>query len=95
MPAYIIVDNEIHDPKAYEEYRKLVVPTLQKFGAKFLVRGGDTVALEGGWKPKRLVVLEFESAAKARQWYNSEDYRHAKEIRMKASTGNVVLVEGL
>ena len=95
MPAYMIVEIEVHDAKAFEEYRKMVVPTIQKYGGKYLVRGGKTEVLEGGWNPKRIVVLEFDSVDKAKQWYHSEDYRPAKEIRLGATTGNTVLVEGV
>ena len=73
----------------------MVVPTIEKYGGRYLVRGGRTEVLEGNWQPKRVVVLEFASADKARQWYESEDYRPARAIRMKASSGNVILVEGV
>ena len=95
MSAYVIVDIEIHDAAAYDEYRKLVGATLVQYGGKFVVRGGKIDVLEGGWNPKRIVVLEFESAARARQWYDSEDYRAPKQIRMRASKGNIIVVEGI
>jgi uncharacterized protein (DUF1330 family) len=95
VPAYIIVDINVHDPVTYDEYRKLVGPTLTQYGGKFVVRGGKIDVLEGTWNPKRIVVLEFESAARAHQWHESEEYRVPKQLRMKASTGNVILVEGV
>ncbi len=94
MSAYMIVEIEVHDTAAYDEYRKLVGPTLLQYGGKFIVRGGRVDVLEGSWNPKRLVVLEFESAARAREWYDSEEYRVPKRMRMNASSGNLVLVEG-
>jgi uncharacterized protein (DUF1330 family) len=95
MSAYMIVDIEIHDPVAFEEYRKLIGPTLAPYGGKFLVRGGKVDVLEGNWNPKRIVILEFESAARARQWYDSEEYRVPKEIRLRASKGNLIVAEGI
>ena len=94
MSAYVIVDIEIHDPAAYDEYRKMVGASLAQYGGKFVVRGGTIDVLEGNWNPKRIVILEFASAARARQWYDSEEYRVPKQIRMRASKGNVILVEG-
>jgi uncharacterized protein (DUF1330 family) len=94
MSAYVIVDIEVHDAAAYDEYRKVVGATLAKYGGKFVVRGGKIEVLEGSWNPKRIVVLEFESAARARQWYDSEEYRVPKQMRMRASKGNTILVEG-
>ena len=65
MPAYIIVEIDIVDPVGYEEYKKLAKATVDKYGGKYIVRGGETEVLEGDWKPKRIVVLEFESTCSA------------------------------
>lgn len=94
MPAYVIADVDVHDPDAYREYAALVPATLEPFGGRFLVRGGDHASLEGDWRPGRLVVLEFPSADHARRWYASEAYGAAKGIRHRASTGRLVVVEG-
>ena len=51
--------------------------------------------LEGDWQPKRIVVLEFPSIAKAKEWWNSETYRHARGIRQRASHTRMIVVEGL
>ena len=95
MPAYFIVDNDVTDPAGFEEYRKQVPATLEKYGGKILVRGGQTQALEGNWKPKRLVVTEFPSIEQARRWYDSEEYRPLKALRLRTATGSLVLVEGV
>ncbi|HXF18409.1 MAG TPA: DUF1330 domain-containing protein [Burkholderiales bacterium] len=95
MSAYVIVDIEVHDTAAYDEYRKLVGATLTRYGGKFIVRGGTIDVLEGDWKPKRIVILEFETAARAREWYDSEEYRVPKQLRMSAATGNIIAVEGI
>jgi uncharacterized protein (DUF1330 family) len=95
MSAYVIVDIEIHDAAGYDEYRKVVGATLTAYGGKFVVRGGRIDVLEGSWNPKRIVVLEFDSATRAREWYDSEEYRVPKQMRMRASTGNLIVVEGI
>jgi uncharacterized protein (DUF1330 family) len=95
MPAYFIVDNEVTDPAGFEEYRQKVPGTVERFGGKFLVRGGHVQALEGDWKPKRVVVTEFPSIEQARRWYDSEEYRALKALRLRAARGSVVLVEGV
>src|SRR6185503_4303392 len=68
MPAYLISQIDVHDPVGYEEYRKLVPPSLAKYGAKFIARGGKIDVLEGDWSPRRVVICEFESIGRARQW---------------------------
>lgn len=94
MPAYVIADVDVHDPETYRRYAALVPGTLEPFGGRFLVRGGDHEVLEGSWQPLRLVVLEFPSADHARQWYVSDAYVEAMAIRASASDGNIVLVDG-
>jgi uncharacterized protein (DUF1330 family) len=94
MTAYVISDIDIRDAAAYREYAALVPGTLEPFGGRFLVRGGDHQTLEGEWHPHRLVVIEFPSADHARRWYQSEAYVAAMAIRSRASAGSLVLVEG-
>jgi uncharacterized protein (DUF1330 family) len=51
-------------------------------------------ALEGTWEPQRLVIIEFESAERAKQWWASEDYRAAKQLRQRTAQTNLIVVEG-
>jgi len=94
MAAYVIVDVDIHDAALYDEYRKHVPATIEKYGGKFLVRGGKFEKLEGSWQPTRLVVLEFPSMDQAKRWYDSEEYREPKALRLRASKASAILVEG-
>ena len=95
MPAYVIADIEVHDPDSYKEYAARVQATLDPFQGRFLVRGGHTETLEGDWQPQRVVVIEFPSADHARGWHDSPDYVKAMEIRHRASTGSLILAEGV
>ena len=95
MSAYLIVEIEVHDPEGYEDYKKLAGSTVEAHGGKYIVRGGKTEVLEGDWQPKRLVVLEFESMDRAKEWLNSEDYREPREMRHRTAKTRMVLVEGL
>ena len=95
MPAYLISQIDVHDPQGYEEYRKLVGASLAKYGGKFIVRGGNIDVLEGNWKPKRIVVCEFESAARAREWYQSPEYKPAMNVRQKTARAQIIVVDGL
>ncbi len=94
MAAYLIVDLEVTDPAGYEEYRKQVPASLEKYGAKLLVRGGRVATLEGGWKPQRIVVVEFPSMDAAQRWYDSEEYRGPKALRLRSTRGRAIFVEG-
>ncbi len=94
MAAYIIADIDVTDPAGFEEYRQKVSPMIAKWGGKYLVRGGPMETVEGDWAPKRLVVLEFESLERAKEFYSSEEYRLVMEIRHKTAVSNLVIVEG-
>ena len=95
MAAYVIGDIEVTDQAVYEDYRKQVPAVLSKYGGKFLVRGGRVEALEGGWSPKRLVVLEFPSMEQAQKWYRSSEYAPLIKLRQKGSRGKILIVEGV
>jgi uncharacterized protein (DUF1330 family) len=95
MPAYIIVDVQIENHEAYEEYKKLTPASIAAYDGKFIVRGGVTETVEGDWQPGRIVVLEFPTMARAKEWYASEGYTAAKKIRHIAATTKMILVEGV
>jgi uncharacterized protein (DUF1330 family) len=95
MPAYVIVDVSIRDQKEYEEYKKLTPATIAAFDGRFVVRGGQTLTLEGDWKPGRIVVLEFPTVDRANEWWNSSTYAEAKAIRQRAATTKMIVVAGV
>ena len=95
MAAYLIVDLEITDPEGFREYQKQTSSTLEPYGGKYLVRGGNYETLEGDWHPHRLVMLEFPSVEQAKRWYNSDEYASLKEIRLKTANTQLVLVQGI
>ena len=95
MPAYVIVEVSIHDNREYENYKKLTPAAIAAFGGKFVVRGGQTITLEGNWKPERIVVLEFPSVERANEWWHSEIYTEAKIIRQRAAETKMIIVEGV
>jgi len=94
MAAYLIANVDVKDAATFEDYRTQVPATIAKHGGRYLVRGGRVERLEGTWNPTRLVVLEFPSMEQARRWYDSEDYRGPKALRMKCTLTDAVFVEG-
>ncbi len=94
MAAYLIANVDVKDAATFEDYRTQVPATIAKHGGRYLVRGGRVERLEGTWNPTRLVVLEFPSMEQARRWYDSEDDRGPKALRMKCTLTDAVFVEG-
>ena len=95
MSAYIIVDIEVTDPVQYEDYKKLASATVAAYDGKYIVRGGTAEQLEGDWTPRRIVVLEFPTLDRAKEWWASEDYAPAKAMRHASATSNMIVVEGM
>ncbi len=94
MPAYVIVETDIHDPERYERYKEASPGAVAAGGGRFIVRGGEMAVLEGDWNPKRLVMLEFEDLKAAKRFYESEAYQNAKKLREGAADLNMVAVQG-
>ena len=95
MAAYIIVEVEVTDTAAYEHYKQMVPSSLAVYGGKFVVRGGTPGTLEGDWQPQRIVVLEFPSLERARQWWASREYAEAKALRQRSARTRMIAVEGV
>lgn len=95
MPAYMIADNEVLDQDRFAEYRKLVLPSVEKHGGRFIARGGMTEVLEGAWRPHRVVVIEFPTMAALKSWYLSPEYQRLVPLRQAAARGSLIAVEGV
>jgi uncharacterized protein (DUF1330 family) len=95
MAVYAVVNVRVTDPARYEEYRAEVPATIERYGGRYLARGGAVEVLEGDWDPQRLVVLEFESMERFREWYDSPEYAPLRRLRGEAAATQFAVVEGL
>jgi uncharacterized protein (DUF1330 family) len=95
MSAYVIVEIDVTDPVGYEEYKKGAAATVHAHGGKYIVRGGKAEVLEGDWNPKRIVILQFESIERAKEWLNCEEYREPRKMRHRTAKTNMIVVEGV
>ncbi len=93
-PAYLIARVQVTDWSRYREYMKQTPAVIARYGGKFIVRGGDIVTLEGPPETRRLVVIEFPSLEQAKAFYHSPEYAPVKAIRLGASEGQFLVVEG-
>jgi uncharacterized protein (DUF1330 family) len=96
MPVYFVAEiQEIKDQASYLEYIESVEMIIQRYGGKYLVRGGNSVTVSGGWKPIKLIVIRFDSIEKLQECFNSADYREIAPLREKATVGRAIAVEGI
>ncbi len=94
MPAYVIAQIDVRDPDRYEEYKKMSPVSSAQSGGRFLVLGPKPEVLVGDWQPRRMVLLEFPSVERAREWWASEEYAPAKALRQATSTGSLIILDG-
>jgi len=94
MTAYLIAVETVHDEAMFAEYRKQVVATVEAFGGRFIARGGKLTVLEGEWQHPRTVIIEFPTREAAEGWYKSPDYQKIIGLRLKSTSGNLVILDG-
>jgi uncharacterized protein (DUF1330 family) len=95
MPAYMIAEIDVTHPEGYKDYTALVPATLEKYGGRFLVRGGKAHAMEGEWPERRRVIIEFPTIEAAKRWWESPEYAKPKAMRRAHSQGRILFLEGI
>lgn len=93
--AYLVGQIDVTNPQQYAEYTKLTPGIIEKFGGKFIARGGQTTTLEGPAARSRVVIIEFPSFQRAQEFYDSQDYGAAKKVRAGAASVQFILVEAI
>ncbi len=94
MPAYLIARLNVTDWTRYKEYTKRTPAVVERFGGKFIARGGETLTLEGPQETNRVVLIEFASLDQIKAFFASEEYAEAKKFREGAATGQFIAIEG-
>ena len=96
MSAYVIGDIKVTDPETFAKYAAAVPASSGAFGCRYLVRGPDKCEIaEGDWLPERLVLAEYKDAETVKSWYYSPEYKELTKLRQSASTGSLLLAEGV
>ncbi|MET8337954.1 DUF1330 domain-containing protein [Streptosporangium canum] len=94
MPAYVIVGVDVLDQEAGLAYAAVAQPSILSHGGRYLVAGPTPEPVEGAWDFSRLLVIEFPDMDRIREWYDSPEYRRAREIRKGAARVRMLFVEG-
>ena len=94
MAAYVVgTIYDIKDPVGFEEYRSQAGPTLEKYGGKLVMMSQSIEVGDGSWSPIGMVMFEFESMAKAKEWYNSPEYSAARPTRLKTADTGLIFAD--
>lgn len=94
MPAYIIALQVINDRDELNKYRALVHDVLDKYEGKIIISNEDVEILEGKWPYTKSVVIRFPSMEQAKRWYESTEYQDIIQYRLRATTTDLILVDG-
>lgn len=95
MSVFMIVNTEVKNPEAYEEYKAQARPLVERNGGRYLVRGGLHEVIEGSWNPTRLVVIEFPNKEAFERFYHSPEYKEVMKIRHANANSDIVVVESM
>jgi uncharacterized protein (DUF1330 family) len=95
MAVYLIARVKITDMNKYKQYLNVSPKVIEKYGGKYIARAGEKVTLEGPEETRRIVIIEFPSLERAKEFYNSIEYQEAKRLRKDAAIGELVVVDGV
>ncbi|HEX7922908.1 MAG TPA: DUF1330 domain-containing protein [Bradyrhizobium sp.] len=95
MSAYVISEVDVKNAADFEAYRTIAARAIAQYGGRYLVRGGAAEAVEGGPSSKNIIVVEFPSMTRLREWYASPEYAEALKHRRTALERRLIFVEGV
>ena len=95
MAAYVISEVEIVDADSAAQYRELAAASIAKYGGRYLTRGAEARVVEGEPTSRRMVVVEFPSMERVREWYGSAEYALALKFRNTALRRRLMFVDGV
>ena len=94
MSVYSISSITVKDWDTYREYMNHVPAIIEKYGGRYLVRGGDIISDDTSWQPQRVVILEFPDLAQMKAFRDSDEYKPVAELRHKAADTEEFVVTG-
>ncbi len=90
----MVLEISVKDSATYAKYVERAPATIEEYGGRYLVRGGDITSMEGGWNPERVVILEFPTLELLEKWYRSPEYQELALLRAAATESRSFVVEG-
>ena len=95
MSAYVIIRIKVTDAEKLKAYQKVAPSIIEQYEGRILARGGELVSLEGPHETRRVVIIEFPSLARAKEFYRSEAYTSAIALRENAAVFESIAIDGL
>ena len=92
--GYWVARVNVDDTEAFKDYASRAKVAIEKFGGKYVTRGGKFFVMEGKHDFERNVIVEFSSVDKAKECYASKEYQDAKSFRYSKADFNLIIIEG-
>jgi uncharacterized protein (DUF1330 family) len=93
MPVHVIIDVKIKNKEKYVEVSRKLPVSVQKYGGRYLSRGGKITTLSGNWRPDAIVLVEFDSLDQVNRWINSPEYKETEALRGNTTESNLISIE--
>ncbi len=93
MPAYLIANITVKDAEKMEAYAAAAGPTLDAFGAEFIMEGQLAETLSGRWPVQGVALVRFPTIEAAQTWYHSPDYQALQDLRASAADMDIALFD--
>ncbi len=94
MPAYVLIDIEIHTRDMYLQYIEKAKPIVESFGGEYIIRGGAITSLFGDWNPQRIILIRFPSQENIHSCFSSEEYLQIAALRENSTNTRAIILEG-
>jgi uncharacterized protein (DUF1330 family) len=94
MPVFMVIEITVQDAQMYAEYMERVPATVEKYGGRYVVRGGPVTPFTGDWNPERIIILEFPTAEQMQRWNSSPEYLELAPLRMSSTKTRAIALEG-
>ena len=94
MKAYLVLDLSVNDFSGFRKYIAEIPAFIAKHSGKYIVQGVQPTAIEGDWKPERMVIIEFPEREKAEEFLSDPEIQNLFKVRHATTTSKLVLVEG-
>jgi uncharacterized protein (DUF1330 family) len=94
VSVYLITDITVHNQELYNQYVEKVKPLVERYGGRYLARGGEVTSLTDNWKPERVAIVGFESMGLLQECFSSEEYQAIAPLREQATMSRAIVVQG-
>ena len=93
MSVYMLVEITVKDQAMYDKYLEQIPAVIRKYKGRYVVRSSKITANSGGWRPDRIILMEFDSLAELRACFASAEYKAFAPMREQSTVTRSIVIE--